>query len=107
MVIMNIIEKVISDCMQFTSIDGYTIHSQLLDAYVDDTAIGITPDADNMEMDTLIRKLEKAAQTCIKLRFYSGGALNLSKCAWSLMYWEWLNGEPKPKNPRKVMRRSS
>jgi hypothetical protein len=98
-VIMNTIDKVISHRMQFTSIDGTTTHSRLMDAYVDDTAIGITSADDNVDIDTLIGNLEKAAQTWEQLLFYSGGALNLSKCSWSILYWEWLNGEPKLKEP--------
>jgi hypothetical protein len=98
-VIMNTIDKVISDRMRFTSIDGSCTHSRLMDAYVDDTAIGITSGEDNVNMDTLIGKLERAAQTWEQLLFYSGGALNLSKCSWSIMYWEWLNGEPTLKEP--------
>ena len=98
-VIMNTIDKVIADRMQFTSIDGSCTHSRLMDAYVDDTAIGMTSADDNVGIDTLIGNLERAAQTWEQLLFYSGGALNLSKCSWSIMYWEWLHGVPTLKEP--------
>jgi hypothetical protein len=40
----------------------------------------------------LIERLERTAQTWEQLIFYSGGALNLSKCSWSISYWTWIHG---------------
>jgi hypothetical protein len=62
-VIMNTIDKVIKDRMEFTSIDGTLQHSRLIDAYVDDTALGITSAEDTCDYDSLVEKLEHAAQT--------------------------------------------
>ena len=60
---MNTIDVVIADRMKFTSIDGKLQHSRLMDAYVDDTAIGMTFDDNQVDMDTIITQLENAAQT--------------------------------------------
>jgi hypothetical protein len=35
-----------------------------------------------------------------KLLHYSGGALNLKKCSWSILFWEWTNGRPKLRTPK-------
>jgi hypothetical protein len=93
-VIMNTIDKVIADRTTFVSIDGTYRHERLMDAYVDDTALGISSATDE-DMDSLIGKLEHIAQTWEQLLFYSRGALNLSKCSWSISYWTWINGTPK------------
>ena len=29
-----------------------------------------------------------------QLLFFSGGSLNLSKCSWYIMYWDWKQGRP-------------
>jgi hypothetical protein len=42
----------------------------------------------------MIAKLNHIAQTWEKILFYSGGALNLSKCSWYTMFWDWKNGRP-------------
>jgi hypothetical protein len=93
-VIMNTIDKVIADRMTFVSINGKYQHSRLMDAYVDDTALGISSATDDCDMDSLIARLERTAQTWEQLLFYSGGALNLSKCSWSVTYWKWIKGVP-------------
>ena len=36
-----------------------------------------------------------AGQLWERLLHISGGKLNLSKCSWTLQYWEWKNGRPK------------
>jgi hypothetical protein len=67
---MNTIDTVIADRMQFTSIDGNLQHSRLMDAYVDNTAIGMMFDDNQADMDTIITRLEYAAQTWELLLFY-------------------------------------
>jgi hypothetical protein len=41
-----------------------------------------------------IRRLQLIAQTWERLLSYSGGALNLSKCFYYVLYWEWPHGLP-------------
>jgi hypothetical protein len=38
--------------------------------------------------------METIAQNWERLLFYSGGALNLKKCSWSMLQWEWKQGRP-------------
>jgi hypothetical protein len=42
----------------------------------------------------MLTKLQAAAQIWEKLLFYSGGSLNLEKCSWHMMYWQWEKGRP-------------
>ncbi|KAI2500977.1 hypothetical protein MHU86_13522 [Fragilaria crotonensis] len=79
--------------MHFVSPDGLNVHSRLVDAFVDDTALGFTDDG-TVSYDELVQRLEDVAQTWEKLLHYSGGALNLSKCSWFVMYWDWRAGRP-------------
>ena len=74
--------------MSFPSPDGTISHQRLADAFVDDTALGITDDG-KMSFETLISKLEILAQTWEQLLHYSGDALNLRKCSWYIMFWCW------------------
>ena len=72
--------------------------SRLIDAFVDDTSLGYT-DARFITLDTMLNKLTKMAQRWEKLLFYSGGALNLSKCSWLVMYWDWQHGRQRTQEP--------
>ena len=91
--LLNTLERVVPDRISFRSEDGSTIHTRLVDAFVDDTAIGITDDGSKTLSD-LIGTLEKVAQTWEQLLHFSGGALNLKKCSWYVMYWDWRQGRP-------------
>ena len=93
-ILMNTLDRMIPERMEFRSPDSQMRHSRLIDAFVDDTSLGYT-DAGFMTLDTMINKLTKMAQTWEKLLFYSGGALNLSKCSWHVMYWDWQQGRPR------------
>ena len=91
--LLNTWEKVIPERICFRSPDGTMEHRRLVDAFVDDTALGITNHGDQ-SFEELVASLTKAAQTWEKLLFYSGGSLNLSKCSWYIMYWDWKQGRP-------------
>jgi hypothetical protein len=92
-VLMNALDRMIPERMQFQSPDSILWHSRLIDAFVDDTSHGFT-DSGFMTLDTMINKLQIMAQTWEKLLFYSGGALNLSECSKHIMYWDWKQGRP-------------
>ena len=92
-ILMNTLERIIPERMEFQSPDTATRHTRLIDAFVDDTSLGFT-DAGVCSLETLIAKLNRIAQTWEKLLFYSGGALNLQKCTWHVMYWDWKLGRP-------------
>jgi hypothetical protein len=91
--LLNTLERVIPDRISFRSVDGTIVHKRLVDAFVDDTSIGIT-DRGSKTLSELTKTLEKVAQTWEQLLHYSGGALNLQKCSWYVMFWDWRNGRP-------------
>ncbi|KAI2491600.1 hypothetical protein MHU86_22972 [Fragilaria crotonensis] len=92
-ILLNTLERVSPLRMSFRSSDGVNTHSRLVDAFVDDTALGFT-DNGSMSFEDLVTSLEDLAQTWEKLLHYSGGSLNLSKCSWFVMYWDWRSGRP-------------
>ena len=68
-------------------------HSRLIDAFVDNTSLGNT-DPGLLTLERMIEKLNRMAQTWAQLLYYSGGALNLAKCLWHIMYWAGLAQGP-------------
>lgn len=86
-------DRLIPHRMNFAPISGARSHSRSSDAFVDDTSVGFTS-SDNTSYSDLISRLEQAAQTWEKLLTLSGGKLNLSKCSWYILRWDWQNGRP-------------
>ena len=93
-VLMNTLDRMIPERMAFKSPDSDMTHSRLIDAFVDDTSLGYT-DPGLLTLETMIEKLNRMAQTWEQLLYYSGGALNLAKCSWHIMYWDWHKGRPR------------
>ena len=96
-ILLNTIDRVIPERMGFQYPDGKLSHTRLVDAFVDDTALGFTDDG-NKSIEELVVTLENMAQTWERLLHFSGGTLNLSKCSWFTMYWDWKNGRPELRN---------
>ena len=92
-VLMNTLDRMIPERMEFASPDSLMLHSRLVDAFVDDTSLGFT-DSGLLSLETMIAKLKHMAQTWETLLFYSGGDLNLSKCSWHIIFWDWKKGRP-------------
>ena len=92
-ILLNTLERVEPARISFKSPDGTLDHRRLVDAFVDDTAIGFT-DPGDLSYSEMIEYLEKVAQKWEQLLHFSGGALNLSKCSWYIMYWDWKHGRP-------------
>lgn len=92
-ILMDTLDQVIPERMTFHSPASEMVHSCLIDAFVDDTSVGFT-DPGFLSLKTMVSKLSNIAQTWQKLLFYSGGALNLKKCSWYIMHWDWKNGRP-------------
>ncbi|KAI2511184.1 hypothetical protein MHU86_3149 [Fragilaria crotonensis] len=92
-ILLNTLERVVPNRIRFKSADGNIVHERLVDAFVDDTAIGLTDNGD-LSLTALVQALEKVAQTWEQLLHFSGGALNLSKCSWYVMFWNWRQGRP-------------
>jgi hypothetical protein len=42
----------------------------------------------------MIGKMQAVAQIWERILYSSGGALDLPKCFWCLIYWQWINGRP-------------
>ena len=81
------------DRMNFQSPSGRT-HSRLSDAFVDDTSMGFTSSDSSVAHADLIQRLEHIAQSWEHILHLSGGQLNLKKCSWFIMRWEWHSGRP-------------
>ena len=64
-----------------------------MDAFLDDISLGL--DSGVLSCPDMITKMESIAQTWEHLLSISGGSLNLKKCSWCVLYWEWLNGRPR------------
>ena len=47
-----------------------------------------------MPFAELIAKGQECAQTWERVLHSSGGALELKKCFWCMVYWQWANGRP-------------
>ena len=92
-ILLNTLERVVPERISFRSPDGTLDHRRLVDAFVDDTALGLTDDG-SLSFSELVTSLERIAQTWEQILHFSGGALNLKKCSWYIMYWDWVNGRP-------------
>ena len=64
-------------------------------AFVDDTNQGVTDSKGTQSQAELLETLRQVGQMWENLLHISGGALNLSKCLWSLQFWEWHKGRPR------------
>ena len=89
--LMRTLDHIIPERMTFEAPDLH--HSRLMDAFVDDTSLGFT-DYGVLTCPEMITTLQTIAQTWEQLLFHSGGSLNLKKCSWYILYWEWKDGRP-------------
>ena len=89
---MHMMDRLVPEQMEFKSPDTELLQqTRLIDAFADDTSLGYA-DAGFLTLEALIATLNNIAQTWEKLLFYSGGALNLSKCSWYVLFWDWKLG---------------
>jgi hypothetical protein len=93
-ILLHTLDRLIPDRINFTPLDNSRSHSRLVDAFVDDTSIGFNSPGD-LTYNELIERLQTVAQTWEHLLHLSGGKLNLAKCSWYVMYWEWEQGRPR------------
>ncbi|KAI2497153.1 hypothetical protein MHU86_17356 [Fragilaria crotonensis] len=91
--LLHTFDRLIPHRMNFVPVSGARRHSRSSDAFVDDTSVGFTS-SDDTSFTDLIARLEETAQTWEKLLSLSGGKLNLTKCSWYVLRWEWKNGRP-------------
>ena len=92
--LINTFERLVPDRMNFTSTDGLIVNSRAVDAFVDDTATGFTDGKGDHTLETMILRLQEISQTWEHLLFLSGGSLNLPKCSWYILTWDWVKGRP-------------
>jgi hypothetical protein len=88
--------KVSKRGMLFKSPDNTISIERHSDTYVDNTQNRLN-DAflpRSWSLQELSTTLEKTSQSWEKLLFCSGGALELSKCFYYLLYWKWVDGLP-------------
>ena len=93
-ILLQTLDRIVPDRMHFASIQGDFEHSRLTDAFVDDTSMGFTSRSNDTTLEDLVKRLQIIAQTWEHLLFLSGGKLNLSKCSWYAIRWEWEKGRP-------------
>jgi hypothetical protein len=91
-ILLNTLDRITPQRTTFTSVDGKIVNSRLVDAFVDDTSLGFTDD--NLTYQDMINTLQMISQKWEHLLHLSGGALNLTKCSWYVLYWDWTNGRP-------------
>lgn len=97
-VMLNTFERLIPERMHFVSPDGKITNSRVVDAFVDDTSIGFTDGSGSLELEGLISRLQEISQTWEHLLHLSGGSLNLKKCSWYVLTWDWKGGRPVIRN---------
>jgi hypothetical protein len=93
-ILLNTLDRLVPDRITFSPLVGGKQHQRLVDAFVDDTSLGFTSDG-HQTYDELVERLQNVAQTWEHLLHLSGGKLNLAKCSWYVMYWEWEKGRPR------------
>ena len=91
--IMNTMDRVIPERVEFQSPDSSTVHTRLIDAFVDDTSLSFTNNG-SQTMEEITKTLTNIATTWNRLLHYSGGSLNLQKCSYHITQWEWHHGRP-------------
>lgn len=90
--LIHTLDRLIPERMSFST--PSLQHSCLMDTFVDDTSLGFA-DSGVLSCPEMITKLETIAQTWEHLLSISGGSLNLKKCSWYVLYWEWIDGRPR------------
>jgi hypothetical protein len=93
-IMLNTFERLIPERMHFVSPDGTITNSRVVDAFVDDTSIGFTDGSGSLGFENLILRLQEISQTWEHLLHLSGGSLNLKKCSWYALSWDWKDGRP-------------
>jgi hypothetical protein len=92
-VLLNRLDRLAPERFSFQSPDGSWSYTQLEDAFVNETSLGFS-DSDS-DLAHLVTRLQSIAQTWEHLLSLLGGALNLKKFSWYVMYWEWKAGQPR------------
>ena len=102
-ILLNTLDRIILEQTEFTSPTGNITSSRLVDTFVDNTSLGFTNNDSSYE--EMIFCLQEISQTWEHLLHLSGGSLNLKKCNWYILFWDWKNSRPilreiNPKGPQ-------
>ena len=69
--------------------------------YVDDVTLVVSLDRETAQTETNVKKkIQRMASTWEKLLYVTGGKLELSKCFWTPITWQWRKGVAKMKNDK-------
>ncbi|KAI2493764.1 hypothetical protein MHU86_20769 [Fragilaria crotonensis] len=94
-ILLQTLDRLIPDRVKLSVPSGGIVHTRLSDAFVDDTPLSFTSSSNDTDIDDLIARLKKVAQTLEHLLFLSGGGkLTLAKCSRFIVRWEWTKGHP-------------
>jgi hypothetical protein len=82
--------------MSFADHWGDIFEERNADSFVDDVSNGCNDAYLEMAMPfaDLIAHGQSCAQIWERILYSLGGALELRKCFWYLIYWQWVNGRP-------------
>ncbi|KAI2497422.1 hypothetical protein MHU86_17080 [Fragilaria crotonensis] len=97
-ILLNTLDRSVPERTHFSNPQASIQSSRLVDAFVDDTSLGFTDTHSTYE--DMIQRLQAISQTWEHLLHLSGGALNLKKCSWYILYWDWKNGRPVLRAPQ-------
>jgi hypothetical protein len=83
-----------SPSIVFTSIDKTVQVKSKGSAFVDDSDLGCTKQTQQYTQSSdIVKDLQVLAQEWERLLYSTGGALNIQKCFWFLLSWQWNNGQ--------------
>jgi hypothetical protein len=96
-------EMEVSSAMQLTTVDQNIHMTNLGEAFVDDSFLGVTSTHQNdpsltfqanlnRDKASAMDNLKETSQRWERLLFSTGGALNLNKSHWILVHWKWTEG---------------
>ena len=100
-ILLQTLDRLVPDRINFSCPRRELTHARLSDAFVDDTYLGFTSASQSLSFESMVAKLQIIGQTWEHLLHLSGGKLNLSKCSWYILRWEWDKGRPviRPMHP--------
>jgi hypothetical protein len=81
--------------MSFADPWGDILDVRNINSYVDDRSTGIMDATlvDPLPLPDMTGNMQAVAQVWECILYISGGALELPKCFWYLIYWQWVNGQ--------------
>ncbi len=97
-ILLNTPDRIVPERTHFSTPQASIQSSRLVNAFVDDTSLGFTDT--NSTNEDMIQRLQAISQTWEHLLHLSGGALNLKKCSWYILYWDWQKGRPVLRAPQ-------